>query len=181
AGKKSDGRIAKRPARGYHRFKNGMLNITPKGHERELNNQASPLLRLPSEIRNKIWHLVLGGKLIRDTRYGIRDHSVLMLRPCEREKPFELLRTCRQIYAETALLPFSANTFSWNLSNQMKSSLSAFRKFQGNQLREVQFELVSRDMRADYNRNRARGMFSRVDHRKQLPSLQHIKICIFAD
>jgi hypothetical protein len=26
----------KRPARGYHRFKNGVLNVAPKGGEKEL-------------------------------------------------------------------------------------------------------------------------------------------------
>jgi len=36
APKKSDDRVAKRPARGYHTFKNGMLNVTPKGNEEEL-------------------------------------------------------------------------------------------------------------------------------------------------
>jgi len=36
AAKKSDDRVAKRPARGYHTFKNGMLNVTPKGDEEEL-------------------------------------------------------------------------------------------------------------------------------------------------
>jgi hypothetical protein len=36
APKKSDDRIAKRPARGYHTFKNGMPNVTPKGVEDDL-------------------------------------------------------------------------------------------------------------------------------------------------
>jgi hypothetical protein len=29
-------RVVKRPARGYHRFKNGMLNVTPKGGKKAL-------------------------------------------------------------------------------------------------------------------------------------------------
>lgn len=29
-------RIVKRRARGFHRFRNGMLNVTPKGGEKEL-------------------------------------------------------------------------------------------------------------------------------------------------
>jgi hypothetical protein len=29
-------RAVKRPVRGYHRFKNGTLNVTPKGGEKEL-------------------------------------------------------------------------------------------------------------------------------------------------
>jgi hypothetical protein len=28
--------VVKRPARGYHKFKNGMLNVRPKGDEKAL-------------------------------------------------------------------------------------------------------------------------------------------------
>jgi hypothetical protein len=38
AAKQSNDCVAKRPARGFHRFKNGMLNVTPKGGERELQD-----------------------------------------------------------------------------------------------------------------------------------------------
>jgi hypothetical protein len=34
--KKNKGGAVERPARGYHKFKNGMLNVTPKGSETEL-------------------------------------------------------------------------------------------------------------------------------------------------
>jgi hypothetical protein len=34
--KQGNGRIVKRPARGYHTFKNGMLNVTPKGGEKDM-------------------------------------------------------------------------------------------------------------------------------------------------
>ena len=34
--KKSEDKIVKRPARGYHKFRNGVLNVTPKGGEKEL-------------------------------------------------------------------------------------------------------------------------------------------------
>lgn len=36
ATKKSGDRIGKRPTRGYHTFKNGMLNVTPKGNEKDM-------------------------------------------------------------------------------------------------------------------------------------------------
>jgi hypothetical protein len=32
----NDNRVVKRPTRGYHRFKNGILNVTPKGVEKAL-------------------------------------------------------------------------------------------------------------------------------------------------
>jgi hypothetical protein len=34
--KKSEDKVIKRPARGYHRFRNGLLNVTPKGGEKEM-------------------------------------------------------------------------------------------------------------------------------------------------
>jgi hypothetical protein len=34
--KNSEDRVVKRPARGFHRFRNGILNVTPKGDEKEL-------------------------------------------------------------------------------------------------------------------------------------------------
>jgi hypothetical protein len=34
--KKSNDRVIKRPARGFHRFRDGTLNMTPKGGEKEL-------------------------------------------------------------------------------------------------------------------------------------------------
>jgi hypothetical protein len=34
--KKSGDRVIKRPARGFHRFRDGMLNVSPKGSEKEL-------------------------------------------------------------------------------------------------------------------------------------------------
>jgi hypothetical protein len=36
AAKKDEDRVVKRPARGYHRFRNGIINVTPKGEEKEL-------------------------------------------------------------------------------------------------------------------------------------------------
>ncbi|KAI4613174.1 hypothetical protein J4E83_007586 [Alternaria metachromatica] len=34
--KKSANKVIKRPARGYHKFRNGLLNVTPKGDEKKL-------------------------------------------------------------------------------------------------------------------------------------------------
>ncbi|EDU50483.1 predicted protein [Pyrenophora tritici-repentis Pt-1C-BFP] len=63
----SKDKVVKRPARGYHKFKNGLFNVTPKRSEKELVkvNQQSPLLRLPPEIRNRIWEFALGGMVYR--------------------------------------------------------------------------------------------------------------------
>jgi hypothetical protein len=34
--KNNEDKVVKRPARGYHKFRNGLLNVTPKGGEKEL-------------------------------------------------------------------------------------------------------------------------------------------------
>ena len=34
--KKSEDKVIKRPARGYHKFRNDLLNVAPKGDEKEL-------------------------------------------------------------------------------------------------------------------------------------------------
>jgi hypothetical protein len=34
--REKEDRVVKRPARGYHKFRNGMLNVTSKGQEEDL-------------------------------------------------------------------------------------------------------------------------------------------------
>lgn len=71
-------------------------------------NKASPLLRLPRELRDMIWEKVLGHKTyvaVIHRRWKTKDG-----------KPnLSLLLSCRQIYWETALLPFQANIFQTEL------------------------------------------------------------------
>jgi hypothetical protein len=83
------------------------------------NAQESPLLRLPSELRNKIYEYALGGLKIslggRSEDGGIwytfsqpinagRFVSISKTRPTA-----PLMLTCRQIYTEAELLPFRLN------------------------------------------------------------------------
>ena len=95
-------------------------------------NTTSPLLRLPSEIRNRILKLVF----IQQERPCVRSMSHIYtanavpgqsesvhfggylyltqhFRPWGRRSlHLQVLRVCRQIYAEAALLPFALNNFS---------------------------------------------------------------------
>lgn len=58
--KNSKYRVAKRPTRGFHRFKNGMLNVTPKGGERALEgfiyyvNRASSLTHYKGQAKPEL-------------------------------------------------------------------------------------------------------------------------------
>jgi hypothetical protein len=69
----------------------------------------SPLLRLPPELRHLIFAYALGGKTF-DIRYDRK--SEMAKNTTVSEHALALLSVCRQIFAETALLPFSSNKFS---------------------------------------------------------------------
>ncbi|KAH7408273.1 hypothetical protein DE146DRAFT_629203 [Phaeosphaeria sp. MPI-PUGE-AT-0046c] len=139
--RKSNDRVIKRPARGYHTFKNGALNVTPKGTEKDIvkSNQDSPLLRLPAEIRNTIWKYTLGGKTMRPV-YSYRSRLNFVPKPSERINTFALLRTCRQIYAEGALIPYTESIFSVEYMADVTRAFRRFRKHQLGHIRELSIE-----------------------------------------
>ncbi|KAB2106558.1 hypothetical protein AG0111_0g5447 [Alternaria gaisen] len=92
---------------------NGLLNVERKTGKyfkiaRE-NQQDSPLLCLPPELRCLVFEYALGGNT-----YMIRYHrkSKAVKNTTIAKHALALLSVCRQIFAETALLPFSLNTFS---------------------------------------------------------------------
>jgi len=70
----------------------------------------SPLLRLPPELRNIIFAYALDHGTV-SPHLGTTSLE-RRLRKDPIRKRFGLLFTCRQIYAETALLPYKLNTFS---------------------------------------------------------------------
>ena len=106
-----------------------------------LNHSTSPFLRLPAEIRVRIYSLVLGGQQLWIShtssklrcgepgktslgpssqyfhRWGKFGHYTA--EPLSSANPFSstlhlgLLRVCRQMYTETALLPYALNTFTF--------------------------------------------------------------------
>ncbi|KAF3001361.1 hypothetical protein E8E13_006383 [Curvularia kusanoi] len=81
---------------------------------------ASPLLTLPAELRNIIWALVLGNTTY-DISCTIRipwGTSVKNLTTSAHS--LALLRTCRQIHAETRYLPFTLNTFQFKSEDAFK-------------------------------------------------------------
>ncbi|KAH3914439.1 hypothetical protein HBI56_093970 [Parastagonospora nodorum] len=141
--KKSNDRVIKRPAWGSHRFRGGMLNITPKrGTEKELvkSDQESCLLRLPTEIQNRIWIYAIGGRTIRQSS-GVVQDRVFVPEPSERTNTFALMRACRQIYAETALLPTTTNVFQLTNCSTFWIAPKSFRKYQLRQIIEVRVEV----------------------------------------
>ncbi|KAF2795816.1 hypothetical protein K505DRAFT_191384, partial [Melanomma pulvis-pyrius CBS 109.77] len=77
------------------------------------NQRESPFLRLPTEIRRIIYEFALGGKhYTTGKKLGRKlPNSKFLAGP----HPLALLSVCQQIYDETALLPFSVNSFSFQL------------------------------------------------------------------
>ena len=91
------------------------------------NAKYSPLLRLPGEIRNKIWAFAMGGHYI-DVHEVVQFRTVesIWVRTGFRAQPnlgdkasqpsgFHLPEVCRQIYSETATLGYKLNTFILDL------------------------------------------------------------------
>ena len=70
------------------------------------NAKNSPLLRLPGEIRNQIWELVLKGRRIDLTNLRFPRHDLPFSRPL-----FALPEVCRQMYVDTAILGYRLNSF----------------------------------------------------------------------
>lgn len=75
------------------------------------NQRESPFLRLPAEVRNKIYDAALGGRTYKFKDAIYRDHATLETNG-ERHV-LGLLLVCHQIYSEASLLPYSLNTFSF--------------------------------------------------------------------
>ena len=87
------------------------------------NASVSPFLRLPPEIRIRIYRLVLGGQQIWISLYpyetdhrshcGERFYHFNTINGRGRGLDIRLLRVCRQVFTETALLPYALNHFSF--------------------------------------------------------------------
>ncbi|KAI4661643.1 uncharacterized protein J4E78_004432 [Alternaria triticimaculans] len=97
----------------------GMLDATPPATDviaiTHRNSVSSPLLRLPAEVRNKIFAYVNSGLHI-FMRAGHGEKPTILIKNSTQAvappkyPPYRTLQcTCRQVYNETALLPFSTN------------------------------------------------------------------------
>lgn len=103
-------------------------------------NSESPLLKLPAEIRSRIFQYAVGGRTFQCRFRGVvlsRDQVVQLIDwHLERWHPdfevrggdknvFALLSVCRQIYAETALLPFYTSIFSFSEERALQTFLKS--------------------------------------------------------
>ncbi|CAE7001727.1 hypothetical protein CFE70_001200 [Pyrenophora teres f. teres 0-1] len=77
------------------------------------NAIESPLLRLPAEPRNKIYHYALGKAVHYDMRYP----SAIMIASLKAYLVF--LATCRQIHTKAGLIPFGNYRFCSSVGDLM--------------------------------------------------------------
>ena len=101
--------------------------VVPAAQQEIMNRNASTsrLLRLPPEIRIRIYEYVFGGQRLcidfcgpqyKDnytTHLGRRFYHFNMVKGSDRKLDLRLLRVCRQIFTEAALLPYAQNEFTF--------------------------------------------------------------------
>ncbi|KAF2132695.1 hypothetical protein P153DRAFT_354171 [Dothidotthia symphoricarpi CBS 119687] len=169
----------KRNARGYHRFRSGMLNMTPKDGEKELVriNQNSPLLRLPPEIRNHIWEYAVGGYTVQGL-YGASPghHHRPSLKVFERTDGLALLRTCRQVFAETALVPWAASLFAFNHPLTMRQVMKKLKGYQRKSITMLRLDVHSPNQIPWWNPLRNPRRFLTQG---QLTGVKHVHLRVF--
>ncbi|KAF2707470.1 hypothetical protein K504DRAFT_535132 [Pleomassaria siparia CBS 279.74] len=104
-------------------LKNGLINISKTSEHvaaiAKRNATESPLLRLPGEIRNRIWEYACCGEVVFSYSFdggkgkSNRRIEKTSLENTAAQSAFRIPRICRQIYVETATLPYSLSTFMW--------------------------------------------------------------------
>jgi hypothetical protein len=102
-------------------------------------NQQSPLLRLPTELRTKIWTYVLGSTIYRGKGYTYTGEAQFV--PRDRSIGLSLLQTCRQVYSETTMLPFALNIFSVGKFRCIRSGFKTMKSHQRNSIKHIRLEL----------------------------------------
>jgi hypothetical protein len=137
----------------------------------KLNSVTSPLLRLPGEIRTKIWQYAIGYHQIdighRRLEQLCADEPARNVRPSNPathfprtfvRPSFALPRTCRQMYVETSPYIYTLNTFGFE-------SVAVFDRWTKNRALGQRRLVASIDMPYDYM-HLYRGGFGRTFRQK---------------
>ena len=122
-----------------------MLNI----HSTRRNEAESSLLRLPAELRNKIYEYAVGGHVIELISSKKKPHYKMLSQAnghyTALANPTVLSKICRQLHKETALLPYSLNTFHGSLRRIHKFS-KGLTKAQRKQIKILKIFFVRTDL-----------------------------------
>ena len=133
------------------------------GNSTSRNQSESPLLQLPAELRNIIY------------TYVLQEHSRVAAFPLRntgpRRYPLALLFVCRQIHAETALLPYALNTFLvGDITCYIDDALGFLRNRSPAQLRSIQYLYIYYNIHGSI-----RGVNSTMDGFKFLDMLPRLR------
>ncbi|KAI4613401.1 uncharacterized protein J4E87_009868 [Alternaria ethzedia] len=108
-----------------------------------LNAVSSPLLRLPAELRNMIFAYVYTGMIYKfddfesfETKPSDQYRRMASGRWLEQQTSDKLPLTCRQMHAETALLPYSLSTFLFEAELLVFRGLKNLKRFLGRRTSE---------------------------------------------
>ncbi|KZM18533.1 uncharacterized protein EKO05_0002345 [Ascochyta rabiei] len=172
-----DSKVVKRPARGYHKFRSGILNVAPKGGEKALvtANQDAPLLRLPAEIRDRIWKYALGGKAFKARRSYFGASARFAPSDSESSNDVALLRSCRQIYSETAIYPSRLGMFACTNSRDLKRSAKKLKAYHRKQV--MRLRLMCRNVRDGLLYFDFTSRY-KIVLKEVFPALSHIEVLI---
>ncbi|KAL1603992.1 hypothetical protein SLS60_005584 [Paraconiothyrium brasiliense] len=104
---------------------NGLLDPTPRGHYIEIaqrNQDTSPFLSLPPELRTNIYRLVCEGFIIRVSRahrfnWMRGERAAWRIEFDTVRHSISFLRICRAIYAEARLIPFAEAHFDFEYND----------------------------------------------------------------
>ncbi|EFQ95529.1 hypothetical protein PTT_06326 [Pyrenophora teres f. teres 0-1] len=102
----------------------------------ERNQQTSPLLRLPAELRNKVYTYVFHTPPIRP----YRDHRVYGAWAYSRRR-LRLLQVCRQVYFEARLVPFTCNVFAGYAEHVIELLVTNFAREQAGMVAKVRIDV----------------------------------------
>lgn len=142
-------------------------------------NQDSPLLRLPPEIRDRIWKYALGGKVFIARCYSVGTMTCRFAPSAmESSNGVALLRTCRQIYSETAVYPSSLGTFACNDLKALKKSAKTLKTYQRKQV--AQLRLACASPGSIWSLFSCSALRQNVVPRKIFPALDRIEVSMYS-
>lgn len=130
---------------------------------------------LSPELRNKIFYHAVGGMVFREHHNYPFSYKVV---PRVEEQPecLALLRTCRQIYGETAALPYNANLFSFSSQESMYRFFERLTIAQRELICSLQLELRSDSWHEEESLD-AENIDEAFE--KWLPNLKHVHVLVF--
>lgn len=144
-------------------------------------NRNSPLLRLPTEIRQEIWKHALGGKTYLASCFSGRYYCKDSRFAPSAEEPrngMALLRTCRQIYSEAVLYPFFNAIFAYHDLTYLKRSIKGLQGYQSRHVTHLRIDC--RKYGPNFLHVADSGLLSdnKLDFKKHFPALARVTVLV---